>query len=77
MTIGQDEALQSAFVSWSTMMKHRLEIVDSIPGTYYGNFDLSMFWIIHVNSEIPMMDGFQRYILVNKDNGEMMEIVAS
>jgi hypothetical protein len=84
MTITKEEAIQKAInLLSSSIDESRLEIVDHISGAIYGvsESDIENSWIIFVEPErFPsdglILDGPQRYILVDKNTGIINEIIA-
>jgi len=83
MTITKEDAIQKAInLLSSSIDESRLEIVDHISGAIYGvsESDIENSWIISVERErLPsdslILDGSQRYILVDKNTGIMNEII--
>lgn len=79
MAITRDEALQRGLDLLTSRIRGSLDVVDSMPGTYYyPGIDIEESWIIPVGPVMPMMlDGSYRYITVNKRTGQMFEIPAN
>jgi len=73
MTISKEDALQKAVESLMLEMKNRLKIVDCLPNDYYGleNINVEEFWIFHVKPDEPILDGYEKFILVNKETGRI------
>ena len=85
MTITKEEAIQKAINLLSSSIDEScLEIVDRISGCPYGvsEIDIENSWIISVERErLPtdslILDGPQRYILVDKKTGKTIGITTS
>jgi len=78
MTITKDEALQKAQDYLASKMEGRLEIVDHISGCLYGanKIDFTNNWIIYVRPEDCIIDGPEKYILIEKKTGIIMELTS-
>jgi hypothetical protein len=77
MTITKDEAIQTVVNLLSLKIKCRLEIVDHIKGNLYntGKINFKNSWIIYVQPEVPVLDGKEQYIVIDKKTGETREII--
>jgi hypothetical protein len=85
MAITKEEAIQKAINLLSSRIdENRLKIVDHMSGAIYGvsESDIKNSWIIFVEPErLPsdglMLDGPQRYILVDKKTGIITKVTTS